>query len=168
MNRVAILGRSGGGKSTLTRALSQRLGLPAVHLDVLYWRPGWAPSETEPFRERLQAATAGETWIADGNFITHVSDLTLGRADTIIWIEQPRWLCLARALWRVVRERGPNRPDMAQGCAEKFDPQFLAYIWTWDRLTRPRVEAAIARHAPDIPVIRLRSDAEIAAFLARA
>jgi hypothetical protein len=56
---------------------------------------------------------------------------------------------------------------MAEGCDEKFDPQFYRYIWNWDRDTRPRVEAAVAKYAAGKPVVVLRSDAEIAAFVAR-
>lgn len=168
MRRVAVIGCSGGGKSTLARKLGERLGLPVVHLDVVFWRPGWVESETGPMRERLEAATAGGAWITDGNFTSRVADLTLGRADTIIWVDQPLRVCLWRALWRALSQQGRTRADMAEGCAEKFDLAFYGYIWNWNRNTRPKVEAAIARYARETPLIRLRSDAEIAAFLAGA
>jgi adenylate kinase family enzyme len=164
MNRIAIIGRSGGGKSTLARALGERLGLPVVHLDVLYWLPGWAKSEREPFRARLAAALAGGRWITDGNFTGHAADLHLAGAEMIVWVDQPRLLCLRRALTRAIRERGHSRSDMADGCDEKIDLEFLAYIWNWDRLTRPQVEAAIAQYAPHARIVRLTTDAQIAAF----
>jgi adenylate kinase family enzyme len=166
--RVAVIGCSGGGKSTLARKLGDRLGAPVVHLDVLFWQPNWAESDTVSFRARIEAATAGDGWIVDGTYVSRVGDLTLGRADTIVWVDQPRRVCLWRVLVRTWREWGRTRIDMAEGCKEKVDAEFLSYIWNWDRLTRPRVEAAIARHAPDIPLIRLRSDSEIAAFVAGA
>jgi adenylate kinase family enzyme len=168
VKRIAIIGRSGGGKSSLARRLGAKLATPVVHLDVLFWLPGWKESEPEPFRERLSAAIAGEAWITDGNFTTIAGDLHLGGADTIVWVDQPRILCIRRALLRVVRERGGRRADMADGCDERFDPAFLAYIWNWDRDTRPRVEAAVARHAADARLIRLTTDAEIETFLASA
>lgn len=165
MERVAVIGRSGGGKSTLSRRLGERLGMPVIHLDVLFWRPGWVESEPGPFRERVAAATAADRWITDGNFLSN-ADLYFTAADAIVWVDQPRLLCVRRALLRVLRERGRRRADMAEGCDEKFDLAFLAYIWNWDRLTRPRVEAALARHAPNTPLFRLTSDAAIADFLA--
>lgn len=168
MRRVAVIGRSGGGKSTLARKLGAKLDLPVVHLDVVFWRPGWVESETEPMRERLLAATDGGAWVIDGNFTSRVADLTLGRADAIVWVDQPRSLCLRRAIWRSLSQQGRTRADMAEGCDEKFDLNFYAYIWNWDRDSRPRMEAAIARFAPGIPLVRLRNDAEIAAFLDRA
>jgi adenylate kinase family enzyme len=168
MRRVAVIGCSGGGKSTLARKLGAKLGLPVVHLDVCFWLPGWVESETGPMRERLLAATEGGAWVVDGNFVSRVADLTLGRADAIVWVDQPRRVCLWRAFWRSLSQRGRARADMAAGCDEKFDLNFYAYIWNWDRHTRPKVEAAIARQAPGIPLIRLRNDAEITAFLDQA
>jgi adenylate kinase family enzyme len=168
MRRVAVIGCSGGGKSTLARKLGAKLSLPVVHLDVVFWLPGWVESETGPMRERLLAATEDGAWVVDGNFTGRVADLTLGRADTIVWIDQPRRVCLWRAVWRAISQQGRTRADMAPGCNEKFDLNFYAYVWNWGRDTRPKVEAAIARYAPNIPLIRLRSDAEIAAFLDRA
>jgi adenylate kinase family enzyme len=165
--RIAVIGRSGGGKSTLTRALSAALGLPMAHLDVLYWRPGWAKSDDDSFRERLAAALSGGRWISDGNFTSSAADLHIAGAQLIVWVDQPRWLCLRRALWRALSERGGKRTDMAEGCDEKFDPEFYRYIWNWDRDTRPKVEAALAKWAASTPVVRLKSDAEIAAFVAR-
>ncbi len=165
MKRIAIIGRSGGGKSSLARRLGEKLTIPVVHLDVLFWLPDWTPSAPEAFHARLSQALTADTWITDGNFMA-AADLHLAGADTIVWVDQPRLLCVGRALLRAVREHGHNRADMAPGCDEKIDLVFLAYIWNWDRDTRPRVEAAIERYAPDIPLIRLTSDAEIETFVA--
>lgn len=41
MRRVLVIGCPGAGKSTLTRALAETLGLPAVYLDRLWWKSGW-------------------------------------------------------------------------------------------------------------------------------
>ena len=57
----------GSGKSTFARALAARTGLPVIHLDLHYWKPGWAqPTDTE-WRERQRTLLAGEAWIIDGN-----------------------------------------------------------------------------------------------------
>ncbi|HEX7760570.1 MAG TPA: hypothetical protein VF459_13770 [Caulobacteraceae bacterium] len=164
MDRIAIIGCSGGGKSSLARRLGARLGLPLVHLDVLFWLPGWKESDDARFRARLAEALAGGRWISDGNF-SRQGDLHFAGAELIVWVDQPRALCLRRALTRAIRERGHNRADMAEGCDEKIDLAFLVYIWNWNRLTRPRIEAAIAEHAPATPVVRLTSDAAITDWL---
>lgn len=165
MKRVAIFGCSGGGKSTLARKLGAKLGVPVIHLDVLFWQPNWTESETEPFRQRVEQAVAAPAWVTDGNFIS-TTCAHLAGADTIIWVDQPRWLCVWRALWRAISKYDQTREDMAEGCRERIDFPFLLYIWNWNRLTKPRFEAKLAEHAASTPLIRLTSDRQIAAFLA--
>ena len=69
MQRVAILGSGGAGKSVLAAAIAERTGLPVVHLDVLYWKPGWTPPPPEEFAAALDDAVAKDRWILDGNFL---------------------------------------------------------------------------------------------------
>ena len=165
MQRIAIIGCSGGGKSTLARALGERLGLPVIHLDTLFWKPGWTESAAEPFRQAVEAAAEGEAWVIDGNFIS-ASTAHLARADTVIWLDQPRVLCLWRAFRRAITSFGRARADLAPGCPERVDPTFYRYIWNWDRLTRPRMESALATYAPCAGLVMLGSDQDVARFLA--
>jgi adenylate kinase family enzyme len=168
MRRVLIVGNSGGGKSTLARRLGEKLRLPVVHLDVLYWKPGWVESDDTPFRADVTQALQGPAWICDGNF-SGTWDIRMPLADTIVWITQPRLVCLARAIWRMAAYRGRRtRPDMAAGCDEKFDLEFYRYIWTYDAQVRPRLEAALQTYGAHARCVRLRSDCEIAQFLAGA
>ena len=164
MNRIAIVGCSGGGKSTLARALGARLGLPIIHLDVIFWRPGWIEGDLVETLDQVNEAVSADRWICEGNFI-RASALRFQRADLIVWVDQPRLTCLRRAIWRAITGFGRDRPDLAPGCPEKIDFAFYAYIWNWNRLTRPRIEAAIAEHAPSTPLVRLRNDRDVAAWL---
>jgi adenylate kinase family enzyme len=68
MRRIIVVGCSGSGKTSLALKLGRKLGLPVVHLDVLYWRPGWNASDKASFRVRVADAIAGEGWVADGSF----------------------------------------------------------------------------------------------------
>lgn len=167
MRRVLIIGNSGAGKSTLARRLGERLGLPVIHLDVLFWKPGWVESDDDEFRRRVAAALAAPAWVCDGNF-GGSWDLRMPLADTIVWVDQPRWLCLFRAIRRVFQYREGERPDMAAGCRETIDLKFYHFIWTYDRQVRPKLEAALAQHGGHARIARLRSDREIEAFLAEA
>jgi adenylate kinase family enzyme len=164
MQRIAIVGCSGGGKSTLARALGARLGLPVVHMDTLFWLPGWRESDRDDFRARVEAAAREDRWVMDGGFITH-SQARFERCDTIVWIELPIWLCLLRALWRMASQFGRARADLAPGCPERFDLEFYRYIWTWNRKVRPRLQAAIEAWAPDARLVRLASDGAMRDFI---
>ena len=167
MRRILVIGNSGGGKSTLARRLGEKLGLPVIHLDVLFWKPGWVESDRDDYLTRVMAALAVPVWICDGQF-TSSFHLRMPMADTIVWIDQPRALCLIRAIWRAVTYRGGGRPDMAEGCQEKIDLEFYRYIWTFNREKAPELEAALTTHGAHARIFRLKSDREIARFLAQA
>src|SRR6185436_631636 len=96
MQRVAIIGITGVGKTRLARELAVRLGLPHVELDGLYWGPGWSRSPRELFRRRLDAALRSDRWIADGTYLTRGSDITWSRADTLVWLDYRLPLVYAR------------------------------------------------------------------------
>ena len=109
--RIVVTGLAGSGKSTLALTLADKTGLPLIHLDLAYWKPGWvAPSETE-WREKQHVVLAGDAWIADGNY-HETLDLRIERADTVVVLDMPWWLCSARAL-----RRGFRMPDeLPEGC----------------------------------------------------
>ena len=164
MRRIVVLGCPGSGKSTLARQIGEHLGLPVIHLETLYWLPGWRAPPQGAHRPAFAAVFAQNAWISEGNFI-ETFDLRLPRADLVIILEPPRWLCLWRAFRRALRERR-DRPDLAAGCPEQLDWRLLRQIWRYDATGRPALEAALAANGrDDLPVIRLRSDAEVAAFL---
>lgn len=164
MQRIAIIGCSGTGKTTLARRLGERLGLPVVHMDALYWEAGWTEPDTAAFRARVTEALSGGRWVSDGNYMTKTTDLRLAVADLIVWLDQPRWLCLCRITWRALKGWGRTRPDLGPDCPEHIDGELHAYVWNFDKRSRPRIEAALK--AIDAPLVRLKGDKAIEAFVA--
>lgn len=138
MERVLILGSGGAGKSTLARRLGERTGLPVIHLDRIWWRPGWVNCSREEFDRRLERELAGDRWIVDGNY-GRTLERRLARADTVIFLDYPVRTCLWGALRRMLRYRGKSRPDMTEGCLERMDPEFVLWILEFRRKTRPQV-----------------------------
>jgi adenylate kinase family enzyme len=100
--RVIVVGTTGSGKTTLAKELSRRLALPHVELDSLHWDAGWSMASTELFRERVDAALTGARWVADGNY-SKVRDIVWARADTLVWLDYPLPLTLARVTKRTLR-----------------------------------------------------------------
>ncbi|MEV0809487.1 AAA family ATPase [Micromonospora sp. NPDC050200] len=160
MRRILIVGSSGAGKSTLARAVARRLDLPLIHLDQHYWRPGWAPADDAAFRAEVAALAAGQSWVMDGNYAATL-DLRLPHADLLVLVDLPWPLCLARVVRRRWDRRAAGRPDLPAGCPERLDLNFLPYIWRYPGRSRPRVFAAVAAHAPELPVVRLRSRRQV-------
>lgn len=166
MQRIVILGNAGSGKSTLARVLGKRLGLPVVHLDTLFWEPGWVEPDAEQFRARVRDALASDAWICEGNYARRTFDLRLPRADLIIWLDTPRITCFIRVIMRSLMKR--PRPDLAAGCLEKLDRAFLTFldfVWSFERRYRPGIEAVRLAIGPQIPMVHLRGTQQIAAFL---
>lgn len=163
MERIVIIGCSGSGKSTLARALKEKLGLPVIHLDQLWWKPGWVESTKEEFDSRLSMALNLDRWIIDGNY-NRTIPIRLQRCDTIIYLDFNRWECLLGVLQRVIGSYGKVRPDMAEGCPERFDWDFIKWIWNFNKNNRVRnyTYLAQARHAEKIV---LKSRREVKAFL---
>ncbi|MDQ2948801.1 MAG: AAA family ATPase [Acidobacteriota bacterium] len=168
MRRIVILGSAGAGKSTLARCLGERLGIPVIHLDALNWEPGWESLPIQTFRSRLNEATSGDAWISDGNYAIHTFDLRLPRADLVIWVERPAWHCIWRVFRRVIGSYFSASEHLADGCKEQIDRRFLQrlqYIASFNRVSRPRIEAARLIHGPNVPVVVLRGDHEISTFV---
>jgi adenylate kinase family enzyme len=162
--RIVVVGCSGSGKSTLAIKLGQRLALPVVHLDVLHYLPGWRRASLADFRDRVTEAHRGEAWISEGNFASWTFDIRLPRAETLIVLARPRWLCLWRVFRRAALERG-NRPDLPLGCPEQIDRDLLEYIWNFGKIGGPEIEAARFVHGPSVQVLRLSRNREVSAFL---
>ena len=164
MERVMIIGCSGSGKSTLARALKEKLGLPLVHLDQLGWQPGWQMTAKENFDHQLQRALDMERWIIDGNY-NRTNPMRLPQCDTIIYLDFSRWECLLGVLQRIIKNYGKVRPDMAEGCPERFDWDFIKFVWNFNKNNRVRnyTYLASAKHAKHIV---LKSRKEVKAFLA--
>lgn len=156
-----IVGSGGAGKSALARQMGAITGLPVIHLDHHYWGPDWEPTPGPVWVERLRELLAGPRWIADGNY-GGTLELRAQLADTIVFVDLPRRVCLPRAVRRV---RSPIL--QAPGCPQKVDLEFLRWIWSFPSTTRPKVLAVLGRHAPTTDIAHVRSAAEIRRFLSR-
>ena len=132
MERIIIIGCGGAGKSTLARQLGNKLNLPVVHLDKLFWKPGWVEVSDEEFDELHHRELAEEKWIMDGNFNRTIPE-RLERCDTVIYLDFSRFACVCGVIKRVLTNYGTVRPDMGEGCPERIDFAFLKWIWNFNQ-----------------------------------
>jgi adenylate kinase family enzyme/aminoglycoside N3'-acetyltransferase len=158
--RIVVTGLAGAGKSTFSRALSTKTGLPVIHLDLHFWKPGWTEPSEEEWRETQRALLASDEWIADGNY-HETLDLRLDRADTVILLDTPWWLCASRAFRRGIRR--PAGTQMPDGCEDStwrrvHDEWGVIWrIWRARRTDNERELEIAKRRADRLAVHVLRS-----------
>jgi len=168
--RIVIGGVSGNGKTTLGRRLALKLGVPFTELDALMHQPGWVPAETETFRLEVEAVMdASDGWVLDGMYQGQLGDLVLRRADTLVWLDQPLPLVLARLVRRVVKDIVTKR-DLFNGNRQTwrfafFTRDSLISFAIKSHFKRRREWPAAIGAPPNLEIVRLRSPREVERWL---
>jgi adenylate kinase family enzyme len=165
MKKVLVIGSGGAGKSLFARHLGPLLNLDVIHLDALYWHPGWVQTPRAEWQQVIEALLRRDAWIIDGNYSSTLA-LRLEKCDTVIFLDIARPICLWRVLKRAILYRRRTRPDMAAGCRERLDWEFLRWVWRYKRQTKPQIIELLRQSAQSKQVIWLRTPAEVKRFLA--
>lgn len=164
MKRIMLIGSGGAGKSTLARRLGENLHIEVIHLDTLMWRPDWQFVEKVEQIQIQRKLVQKDEWIIDGNY-SSTFDIRLDRADTIIFLNYSRYLCLYRALKRMVHYRNKTRPDMVEGNNERLDVNFLKWIWNYPNKIKPKVMDKLSQLPKEKEVIILNNPKEAENFV---
>ncbi len=167
MRRVAVTASaSGNGKTTVGRALADRLGVPFVELDAIVHGPNWTEMSDAELRRILEPIVAAEAWVIDGGYRRKIGDLVLAHADTVVWLDLPVRVWLPRLVRRTVR-RIREDETLWNGNKESWRTAFwgreslFGYALRMHFERRRRYPQELAAY----PVIRLRTQAEIDRFV---
>ncbi|MFB5249018.1 DNA topology modulation protein [Bacillus mycoides] len=164
MKKIILIGSGGSGKSTLAKQLGNKLKIQVYHLDALFWKPNWVGVPREEQITVQNNLIQDEKWIIDGNY-GGTMDIRLNAADTIIFLDIHRTICVYRAFKRIVQYRNKTRPDMGTGCEERFDLQFFKWIWEYPKTKRPAIVKRLDQLNKDKRVIILKTPSEVQRFL---
>jgi len=164
MKRVMIVGSSGSGKSTLARQLGEITGLPVFHTDHIYWKSGWVRQSKQKALQMVGDIAQQPEWVFEGAFSSSY-DLRLARADTLIVLDLPTRVCLFRVLKRIISSYGTVRPDMAPGCPDQFDWEFLKWVYRFRRNSRPRLLKLLEDAPPEVTRYHLTSSGAVKALV---
>jgi len=155
--KIAILGYSGSGKSTLARILAEKFNTAVLHFDTVHFLPDWEIRDREE-KEQItkEFLDSHSDWVIDGNYSKLYYDRRMEEADRIILLLFNRFSCFFRAYGRYVKFKGSTRPDMAEGCREKFDLEFAKWILFEGRKksSRERYKKVISEYKEKVTVIR--------------
>lgn len=171
MKKIIIVGVTGSGKSTFSKSLSQRLNIPHIQLDSLYWKANWEGSSDEEFFAKIEKAIDQLGWIVDGNY-NRSNHLTWKNADTVIWIDFPFWLTFYQNVSRSIT-RAIIRKEIWEGTGnrESFLRMFskdsivlwlFKVYWKQEARYQERMNDSQFKH---ITFYRLKSRREVSHFL---
>ncbi|MFC6286256.1 AAA family ATPase [Nocardioides sp. GCM10027113] len=176
MKRIAVVGSSGSGKTTVAKRLAEALSAPYVELDALHWGPKWSAATKDELGERVAAATTGERWVVDGNYWSKIGPQVWATADTVVWVSPPRWRAMWQSVTRTFR-RAATRQELWAGNRESWRGLMFwrgedsILWWAWTTYARTQERYAQAMDDPQwqhLDFHRLRTRRETDRFIARA
>jgi hypothetical protein len=167
MQRIAIIGNAGGGKSTLARKLGAALAIPVHEIDLLQWKPSWIPATAEEVVQTHEQWLASPAWIIDGWGNWEAIAARFDLADTIVVVDFPLalhyWWAIKRQVTCLVR-LNPGWPP--PGChALPVTWRLLKMIWQIHWTMRPQRLALAARYRDGAHVVHIRSPHELQRFI---
>lgn len=160
--RIAVVGVSASGKSTFARKLAAKTNLPLTHIDAVMWKPGWDYIGDEETVRRLKEISQQDEWIIEGFIDKNALEAVLGRADSIIYLDYPRYIPAWRYIKRWVKHRKNPRPEL-EGSPEKFSFEFLRRVW--DKKEVYRLNKFLKTTPQSAKLLRLKSPKEAEAYL---
>ena len=158
MKKVIVIGCPGSGKSTVSRALHNKTGIPLYHLDMMYWNADKTTVEKSIFLERLSGVLEKDEWIIDGNYGSTM-ELRMAACDTVIFLDYPMDICLDG----IKERRGKPRNDLPWIETEE-DEEFIEFIKSYNEQQKSKVLELLKKYS-DKNIIILESREQADAFL---
>ena len=165
VKKIVVIGSGGAGKSILVREMSRILGINVIHLDALFWKPGWVKTSKGKWEETQKKLVQQDNWIIDGNY-GGTMDIRLEAADAIVFLDMSRVRCVWQVVKRVLQYRGRTRPDLADGCPEQLPSrEFLQWIWNYPKERRPQILQKLEEYGKTREVFVLHTPRQVRSFL---
>ncbi|MBQ9551740.1 MAG: hypothetical protein IJU96_03150 [Clostridia bacterium] len=161
--KILVVGNDGSGKTYFARQLSEKLGLPLVHLDKEYFRKGWGILPREEWLNRHRQLLEEDEWIIDG-YYPHTLKERFLCADAVVYLDVPNLLCYRHLLKRNKEYKTTSRPDLPEKCPEFLRPEQFRAIRTFNKTERNRVYSYMKRYPRKFMFV-LHSDYEAEDFL---
>ena len=166
LQKILVIGCCGAGKSTFSKKLQSILNLELIHLDQYYHKPNWEEPKQEEWEKTVNSLVQKPSWIIDGNY-SGTMDVRIKSADTIIYLDYPTLKCFWRVIIRILKYHGVARSDMANGCKEQFDLEFLHFVATFNYKNRLGIINKLNLIKNKKKVYILKTDKQADKFLAQ-
>lgn len=165
--KILIFGNSGVGKTTLSKQLSTKLDIPYVHLDSLYWLENWQSTPRDKFIKKVDRfLSSHDAFVMDGNYLSSGTlAQRLRAADALIFLDFDTQIALNGIKMREKTYHGRARSDMADGCIEKIDQEFLTYVLNFNQTRRPSILHVLQSHQASHQTFRFTTRPQLHTFL---
>lgn len=164
--KIVILGYSGAGKSNLANSLGEITNLSVTYLDCIQFVENWKTRDTNEAIEMVKEVLGKQSWIIEGNYSQFLFDQRMNDADYILFLNYPRFICLARVFKRYIENKGKTRESIADGCIEKIDFEFLWWVLVLQRQKKYRYKMFdITKNKYSGKFYEFKSDIEVNQFI---
>ena len=164
MRKIAVIGCAGTGKSYLACRLQEILDLPLYHLDKYYWKSGWVRSNPEEFQKIHNELCNEERCIIEGSYLRYLES-RFEAADTIIFIDLPRWFCLFRVFKRAIFNWGKVMPTSPKDCPEGLTLEFVKWVWNFNKKYRTNIISLLNKYSNSKKIYIIKNQKEFDNFI---
>jgi adenylate kinase family enzyme len=163
---VAVFGNAGGGKSALSRKLTQLTRIPLYVVDMMQFRAGGVAVAHEEFLKAHAELLRSDAWIIDGFGGAKCAWERFAAADTLVYIDLPlstHFLWVTKRLVKGLFGTPPGWPDGSPVLSSTISSYRV--LWSCHRHLTPKYRELVSSVRQHKRVHHLRSAAEIDAFL---
>jgi adenylate kinase family enzyme len=165
VKRIAVTGPAGAGKSELAQELGDALGIRVLHLDALFWKPGWVPTPQDEFEAMQRREVAADSWIVDAQFDDIIPEW-FETADAVVFVD----CSLLRSLWQVSKRRlnrqaSVGTPIGKPGALHRSLLKFARNQWLYRTRVRRELLAELERKRDGRRVVVLKGGGDVLAVL---
>ena len=165
LHKILIIGNGGSGKSTLSLSISSLLKIPALHLDEIYWNNGWRKNTLSEFDTNVKNFMLSPKWIIEGTPM-HGIELRAQEADTIVFLDYNRVVCIYRLLKRAFKNIFLLKTNkIARSPAKFFSIKAIRWVWGFNK-EKKQIIMRILNEKKSKEIFHIRKNSDLQDFLA--
>lgn len=160
--KILVTGNAGSGKTTVSKYVSEKHGIPWYTLDKIVWQEYWQKTPPPTRSDKISALVQKDEWIIDG-----VDYQVMQAADLVIFLDVSRTTSYLRVLKRNPRYLFSSREELPPHCPEiLIIPYLIRLIWRFPKRVRPKLLQEKERRTGNDSFIHITSQSDLDSYFA--